>query len=322
MRALICRSSNGLDDLKIEEIPTPTPGKDEVLVKVKASGINFTDLLLAEGKYQFKPEFPFSPGAEIAGHIIQLGQNVNSFEIGDFIAGGIGWGGLSEYVVCKAHHLVKISQNANMTGLAGSMVGYGTAHHALFDRGQLKPNEKILILGASGVVGTASIKLAKALGCFIICTCSSKEKGAFCRQNGAHEIIQYQDIKKNVKNILQGEGTDLVLDLVGGNHSTQAIRTLRWKGRYLVAGFASGTIPELPLNLALLKGIDVKGVFWSRFKEEENSQYISNQLAIIKRLEEMSLTPLTTEVISLDHAVEAMRDIKARKAIGKIVVEL
>lgn len=322
MQALVCKSYGDVNNLLLDDVPIPKPQKGEVLVKINACGINFPDLLIVKGMYQFKPKLPFSPGAEISGVVVETGDEVYKIKTGDHVAGGIGWGGMAEYVICKEKLLTKHENTVACEVLAASMVTYGTAYHALIDRAEIRQNETVLIMGGSGGVSVASIQLAKLYNCTVICVCSSQAKADFCKKLGVDVVIDYHGIKEKVKKIAPSGKADIVVDPVGGPLASEAIRTLQWKGRYLVIGFSGGEISKLPLNLVLLKGVDVKGVFWSQLKELENNIYQTNQQQIINWIQEGIVVPPPAKKVSLSDVKEILKMYESRSVIGKYVVSM
>ena len=255
MKAILCNKYSSNISLKYEKIKSPIPKKDEILISVKVAGVNFPDILIVQGKYQFKPELPFSPGWEVSGIIKKVGENVKKFKVGDKVFAGSTWGGFSEEAIVMSSNTFKIPNGISYEDAAASMVNYGTSFHALVDRAKIKKNEVILILGASGGVGTAAIQIAKQLGAIVIAAVSSKEKLDYCKEIGADYCINYSkdDIKEKVKNLTKGIGANIIYDPVGDKFSEPALRSIAWKGRFLVVGFAAGQIPKIPLNLVLLK---------------------------------------------------------------------
>ena len=259
MKAILCHKYSSNISLKYEKIKSPIPKKDEILISVKVAGVNFPDILIVQGKYQFKPELPFSPGGEVSGIIKKVGENVKKFKVGDKVFAGSTWGGFSEEAIVMSSNTFKIPNGISYEDAAASMVNYGTSFHALVDRAKIKKNEVILILGASGGVGTAAIQIAKQLGAIVIAAASSKEKLDYCKEIGADYCINYSkdDIKEKVKSLTKGIGANIIYDPVGDKFSEPALRSIAWKGRFLVVGFAAGQIPKIPLNLVLLKGCQI-----------------------------------------------------------------
>ena len=258
MKAVLCKSFGPINKITIEDVPDLIPSEDEVIISVKACGLNFPDTLIVQGKYQFKPEFPFSPGGEISGVVKAIGEDITQFSV---------FGGFAEEVKAKAVDVLIMPSTMNFISAASSMLTYGTSFHALVNRANLQPEETILVLGAAGGVGTATIQIAKALGATVIAAASTEEKLKFCKENGADFTINYstEDLKSRVKELTNGKGANVIYDPVGDKFSEPALRAIAWKGRYLVVGFAAGEIPKIPLNLVLLKGCQIVGIFWGAF---------------------------------------------------------
>src|SRR5213075_2071561 len=267
MKAVLCKQYGPPESLTIEELPSPKPGAGEVVVSVKAASVNFPDVLIIQNKYQFKPPLPFSPGSEMAGLIKEVGEGVKGYKPGDRVIAFTTYGAFAEEVKVEAARLVPMPEGMDFNSAAAFLLTYGTSDHALRDRGALKAGETLLVLGAAGGVGLAAIQIGKALGARVIACASSEEKLAVCRSHGADAGIDYvkEDLRERIKALTDGRGVDVVYDAVGGPYTEPAFRSLAWRGRLLVVGFAAGEIPKLPLNLALLKGASVVGVFWGDF---------------------------------------------------------
>ena len=271
MKAILCTHFGGPDDLEFADLPDPVPGQGEVVVAIKAAALNFFDTLIIAGKYQFKPPFPFSPASEFAGVVESVGAGVTGLKAGDRVLGYGGHGAAREKIALSAQRVVKIPDTLDFDRAAGITVIYGTTLHALKDRAKLKPGETLAVLGASGGTGLAAIELGKLMGARVIACASSDEKLAFCRERGADETINYakDDLKEALRRVTAGKGADVIYDPVGGPYAEAALRSIAWQGRFLVIGFAAGEIPKIPLNLALLKGCDIVGVFWGAFIERD-----------------------------------------------------
>ncbi|MGH2480102.1 MAG: NADPH:quinone oxidoreductase family protein, partial [Ktedonobacteraceae bacterium] len=267
MKAVLCKAYGPPESLVIQEIEALKPGPGLVVIDVKACGINFPDTLIIEGKYQFKPDMPFSPGGEVAGVVKEIGEGVKGVKVGDRVIAFTGWGGFAEEVLVEAAKLIPIPERMDFATASAFVMVYGTSHYALKDRARIKPGETLLVLGAAGGVGLAAVELCKVMGAHVIAAASSEEKLAICREHGADECINYttEDLKERIKTLTAGKGVDVVYDPVGGNYSEAALRGLAWEGRHLVIGFAAGDIPRIPLNLSLLKGASIVGVFWGSF---------------------------------------------------------
>ncbi|THU02823.1 NADPH:quinone oxidoreductase family protein [Lampropedia puyangensis] len=271
MHAWLCTDPTGVDNLQWQELPTPTPGKGEVLVRIHAASLNFPDLLIVQNKYQMKPALPFVPGSEYAGEIEAVGEGVQHLQVGQRVAALSGTGGFGTHATVAAHLCIPLPDAFSYEDAAAFIMTYATSHHALIDRGGLQAGETVLVLGAAGGVGTAAIQIAKAQGAKVIAAASSDDKCTLCKSIGADETINYQtqDLRETLKTLTNGKGPDVVYDPVGGDYAEAAFRSIAWRGRYLVIGFAAGPIPSLPLNLPLLKGASIVGVFWGAFSQKE-----------------------------------------------------
>jgi NADPH2:quinone reductase len=278
MKAVLCKAWGPPETLVVEEVPSPVPGKGRVLVAVRAAGVNFPDLLIIQNKYQLKPELPFSPGSEIAGAVKRVGEGVHGFMPGDPVFALIGWGGFAEEVLVDEAKLAPMPAGMDYATAASFGVAYATSYHALKDRARLVRGETLLVLGAAGGVGLAAVDLGKLMGARVIAAASSDAKLAVCRQRGAAAAINYEtgDLREAIRALTDGKGVDVVYDPVGGKFSEAAVRGLAWKGRYLVVGFAAGDIPKIPLNLPLLKGASVVGVYWGEFARREPEANAAN----------------------------------------------
>ncbi|MGH6736452.1 MAG: NADPH:quinone oxidoreductase family protein [Methyloceanibacter sp.] len=308
--------------LHIDRVPDPSPGPGDVLVKVTAVGLNFFDTLVLRNKYQITPPLPFSPGAEIAGTIETLGECVTDLHEGQRVVAFIGGNGCREKIVTKAKNLIPIPDGVSDETAAGVPVTYGTAIHALKDRANLKPGETVAVLGAAGGAGIAAVEVAHNMGARVIAVASSDEKLAFARQHGASELINYkdQDLKRRLKELTVPTGVDVLYDCVGGPHSEPALRSMAWEGRYLVLGFASGEIPRIPLNLVLLKGCAIVGVFWTSFVERSPEQHRANTAKVLEWCREGKIAPHIHGVFPLEETAEALSQIEGRQVTGKVIV--
>ncbi len=322
MKALLCNQFGPINTLVFGEMNSPIPSENQVLVKVYACGVNFPDTLMVQGKYQFKPQFPFSPGGEVAGVIVEAGNNVKHLKVGDRVFSLTGHGGFAEMVLGDASKTFPIPTDMDFETASSTMYTYGTSYHALKDRANLLPGETVLILGAAGGVGLAAVQLAKLIGAKVIAAASTAEKLAVCKAFGADEIINYEqeDLKERVKAITDGKGVNVVYDAVGDRFAEPAIRSLAWKGRYLVVGFAAGEIPKIPLNLALLKGASIVGVFWGMFAQNEPINSLQNFKEILNFIKLGKLKQHIYKIYPLLDAKQALLDIENRKVIGKSVV--
>jgi len=322
MKAVLCKAYGMPDTLVVEELEPLHPGKGQLVVSVKACGVNFPDTLIVQGKYQFKPELPFSPGSEVAGIVKEVGEEVKGYKAGDHVIAFTGWGGFAEEVVVDAVKLIPMPPGLDFTVASAFVLTYGTAHHALKDRAQLQPGETLLVLGAAGGVGLAAIEIGKQLGATVIAAASSDEKLETCRRHGASELINYatQDLRERIKQISGGQGIDVVFDPVGGDFTEPALRSMTWKGRYLVIGFAAGDIPRIPLNLTLLKGCSIVGVFYGAFAEREPRHNAENLRELLTWLAEGKLRPYISATYPLERAADALYDMMNRKVQGKVVL--
>ena len=324
MKAVLCKSFGPAENLVLEEVASPEPKKNEILLDVHAAGVNFPDTLIIEGKYQFKPPFPFSPGGEAAGVVAAVGEKITHVQPGDRVMALTGWGSFAEQVVVPAYNVMQIPKGMDFNSAAAFGMTYGTSMHALKDRGNLQPGETLLVLGASGGVGLAAVEIGKAMGAKVIAAASSAEKLAVAKAAGADELINYPEasLKDEVKQLTGGQGVDVIYDPVGGDLFDQAIRSIAWNGRLLVVGFASGRIPELPVNLTLLKGAAVVGVFWGSFAQRQPQDNLANFQQLFAWHAEGKLKPLVSQVFPLDQAAAAINALGQRKAVGKVVVQV
>lgn len=324
MKAVVCSAFGPPSQLTIEDLPTPKPGLGQVRIEVHAAGCNFPDYLIVEGLYQFKPPFPFSPGGEVAGIVAECGENVTDLVVGDRVVATMLWGGYAEEVIVDAAAVAKLPEPFGFKEAAGLVLTYATTLYALKDRGALQAGETLLVLGASGGVGTAAIQIGKALGARVIAAASSPEKLEMCTALGADAVIDYQreDLKQQAKALTGGHGADVVYDPVGGDYAEPALRAIGWGGRFLVIGFASGKIPQIPLNLALLKGCAIVGVFWGSFMMREPDQHQANVRALFDMWARREIAPAVSKVYRLDEASLALEDLKGRRAQGKLVIEI
>ena len=324
MKAVLCRAHGPASDLVLEDVADPTAGPDEVVVAVRACALNFFDTLIIRDRYQFKPILPFSPGGEIAGVVESLGAGVEGVAVGDRVIVYVKWGGAREKVVVPADRLIPMPDGLDFTQAATLSVTYGTAVHGLVDRGEVKPRETVAVLGASGGVGQAAIEVAKAIGARVIACASGADKLAFCRNVGADETVDYdaEDLKQRLKDLTGGRGVDVVFDAVGDRYAEPAVRATAWRGRYLVVGFAAGEIPRIPLNLLLLKGCDLRGVFWGDHLEREPAAFADEMRRIMDWVVEGRLRPHIHATVPLADTPKAIDEIAARRVKGKIVVTI
>src|SRR5437879_746204 len=322
MKAILCTRFGGPDDLELKDLPDPVAGPGEVLVAVKAAALNFFDTLIIAGKYQHKPPFPFSPAAEFAGVVESVGPGVTALSRGDRVLGHIGAGAARERLVANPERLIKLPDGLDFDHAAGLTVTYGTTLHALKDRAQLKPGETLAVLGAAGGTGLAAIELGKVMGARVIACASSADKLAFAREHGADETINYatDDLKEALRRVTDGRGADAVYDPVGGAYAEAALRSIAWAGRFLVIGFAAGEIPKLPLNLVLLKGCDIRGVFWGQFTERYPEKHRANMADVLQWALEGKLSAHVHAVYPLEKTADALKALANREAKGKILL--
>ena len=324
MKAVVSDVAGLPESLVVRDMPMPEPGKGEVRVGIHAVGVNFPDVLIIQDKYQSRPPRPFSPGGEAAGVIDALGEGVTSVKVGDRVIAMTGHGAMAEYVVAGENRVVPMSDAMPFDVGAGFTMTYGTSHHALKQRAQLQPGETVLVLGAAGGVGLTAVELAKAMGAKVIAAASTDEKLALCREYGADETINYatEDLKDAVKRLTGGKGVDVIYDPVGDKFAEPAFRSIGWNGRYLVIGFAAGEIPKLPLNLPLIKGASIVGVFWGAFTMMEPKVHQDNMRELLDWYASGKLKPHVSEHFTLDEGPKAIRWMMDRKAKGKVVLQV
>jgi len=324
MKALLCKAFGPVEDLIVEDLPDPKPGPNEVLVDIHAAGLNFPDKLMVNGLYQVKNELPFIPGAEAAGVVRELGSKVRHLNIGDRVIALTMSGAFAEQCAVVEGSIIPLPDDLDFEQGAGFTVAYGTSYHALKQSTRLRAGETVLVLGAAGGVGTAAVEIASAMGAKVIAAASSDEKLDFAREVGAHQTINYSDVslRDAVKELTSGKGVDVVYDPVGGDLAIQALRSLAWHGRYLVVGFASGAIPEMPANLALLKEASIVGVWWGTWATRNPGESQNNMSELFSLVAEGKLTPRVTASYALEDFVEAFAAISDRKARAKVVFRL
>lgn len=323
MKAALCKRLDGPDSVMIEDVAEPVAAAGEAVVRVKAAALNFFDTLITRGKYQTKPELPFSPCGEIAGVVEAAGMLADArLKPGMRVAAYLGYGGARERVAVPAEALVPIPAGVSDEVAASVAITYGTAIHGLKDRGRLKAGETVAVLGAAGGAGLAAVEIAKLMGARVIAVASSAEKLAVCKAHGADELVDYAttDLKTELKRLTGGHGVDVVYDCVGGPHAEPAVRALAWQGRFLVVGFASGEIPKLPLNLLLVKGSEAVGVFWSDWVRRDPAGHRDNMVEVLNWVAAGRLNPRIQRTYPLGRIVEAMGVIDRREAVGKIVL--
>lgn len=322
MRAVRCKEYGPPQSLVIEDIASPAPGPHQVLLRVQAAGVNFPDTLIIENKYQLKPPLPFTPGSECAGVITALGPGVTEFQVGQAVMAFTGWGAFAEELAVDTGRLLPVPPELPLDIAASFVMTYGTSYHALVGRAALSAGETLLVLGAAGGVGLAAVEIGKAMGARVIAAASSADKLSVCRAHGADELIDYstEDVRARIKFLTEGRGVDVVYDPVGGAHSEMTLRSTAWRGRFLVVGFASGEIPRIPLNLALLKGCSIMGVFWGEFTRREPAKSQDDLHQLIRLLQRGALKPLVSATYRLDQVAQALQAIIERRVTGKIVV--
>ncbi len=322
MRAVLCKELGLPEKLVVEEVPSPTAGKGQVVLSVKACGVNFPDTLIIQGKYQFKPELPFSPGGEVAGVVKEVGEGVTSVKPGDRVIASSTWGGFAEELVVEADRTIPMPEAMDFVPASAFVLTYGTSYHALKDRGQLQAGETLLVLGASGGVGISAIQIGKMMGARVIAAASTSQKLQVCKDNGADEVINYaeEDLRARIKALTSGKGVDVIYDPVGGPYSELALRDMAWNGRFLVVGFAAGEIPKVPLNLTLLKGCSIVGVFWGAFTRKELENNKRNNEELLQFFVEGKVKPHIYATYPLEEAARALNDVMHKRVSGKAVL--
>jgi NADPH:quinone reductase len=324
MRALVCKEFGPLEALHVDHLPSPVAGPGELLIDVAAASVNFPDALIVQGKYQVRPPLPFIPGAEFSGTVSAVGEGVPESRIGTSVVALPGRGAFAQQVVVKESAAFALESDVDKQAAAALPLAYGTAYHALLDRAQLQPGETLLVLGAGGGVGLAAVELGKIMGATVIAAASTKEKLDAAASRGAAHLINYtsEDLRARLKEMTGGKGVDVVCDPVGGPHSEPALRSTGWRGRHLVIGFAAGEIPRIPLNLTLLKGCAVVGVFWGEFMRREPQRSAGELVQLLAWLREGRLRPLITRSYALDDAREALTAVYERKVLGKLIITM
>ncbi|MBL0170983.1 MAG: NADPH:quinone oxidoreductase family protein [Gemmatimonadaceae bacterium] len=322
MKAVMCNAWGLPDTLVVEEHADLVATSDHVVITVKAAGVNFPDVLIIQNKYQFKPQLPFTPGSELSGVITAVGDGVAQWKVGDQVIAFADHGAFAEQVVVPATNLMPMPPGMSFDIAAAITLTYGTSHHAVCDRAQLQAGETMLVLGAAGGVGLAAIEIGKALGARVIAAASSEEKLAVCRAHGADATINYstQNLREAIKAATDGKGPNVIYDPVGGEYSEAAFRSIAWRGRYLVVGFANGEIPKLPLNLTLLKGASLVGVFWGEFAKREPKANAQAMRQLMGWLADGTIKPHISARYALADTAQALNDMAARKVTGKVVI--
>jgi NADPH:quinone reductase len=322
MKAVLCTHYGGPDDLELRDLPDPVAGPGEAVVRIEAIGLNFFDTLIIAGKYQTKPDFPFSPGAEFAGVVESVGSGVTTVAPGERVASYLRFGAARERIAVAADRLVKLPDNLDVDRAAGLIITYGTSYYALKDRAGVKSGETLAVLGASGGVGLAAVELGKLMGARVIACASSPDKLAFAREHGADALIDYtrEDLKDALRRLTDGRGADVIYDPVGGSYAEAALRSIAWEGRFLVVGFTAGEIPKLPLNLVLLKSCDVRGVYWGQWTERDPHGDRNNIADLVRWCAEGKLSAHVHAVYPLRDSAQALKAIADRKVMGKVIL--
>lgn len=322
MKALLCKEFGKPDTLVLEDIAPLKAEAGKVVITIKACSANFPDTLIIQNLYQFKPALPFSPGGEVSGIVKEVGDGVKHLKSGDKVFAMTGWGGMAEEALVDVRRVFPMLPSMDFVTAASVMYNYGTSYHALKDRAELKADETLLVLGAAGGVGLAAVELGKLMGAKVIAAASSNEKLAVCKEKGADFTINYtnEDLREQIKKITDGKGVDVIYDAVGDKYTEPALRSIAWKGRYLVVGFAAGEIPKIPLNLALLKGCSIVGVFWGQFAEKESAKNFQNIQELAGYFMKGRLRPHIHKLYPLEDAADAIADLMNRKVVGKAVV--
>ncbi len=324
MKAVLCRAFGPPESLSLEDVDAPVAGADDAIIEVRAAALNFPDVLMIEGKYQSQPPFPFVPGGEFAGVVREIGANVKALAPGQSVFGSSGHGAFVEQIAIDARRLRRIPPGMSFEQAAGISTTYGTSYHALKQRADLQPGESLLVLGAAGGVGLAAVELGKAMGARVIAAASTDEKLSVAERAGADDLINYSDgeLKDKVKALTNGRGVDVIYDPVGGDLFDQCMRCIAWKGRVLVVGFTGGYIPKVPINLILLKGCQVIGVFYGSFAVRESDLNEQNFRDILKLFERGKINPLVGSTYAFPDYADAFRCLSGRSAIGKVVLRV
>jgi NADPH2:quinone reductase len=332
MKALLSKAVGGPETLVLEEIPSPEAKPGFAVVSVKAVGVNFPDVLIIEDKYQFKPARPFAPGGEISGIVKSVGEGVTHIKPGDRVLGNTGWGGMAEELSLEAARLVKIPDTMPFDDAAAFIMTYGTSYHALKDRADLKLGQTLLVLGAAGGVGLAAVELGHQMGARVIAAASSQEKVDLCLKHGADAGVVYgrgpfdregqKQLSEQFKQACGAAGADVIYDGIGGDYAEPALRSIAWEGKYLVVGFAAGDIPKIPLNLALLKGCDIVGVFWGAWVGKNPGPHQKSVAELLDMYVAGKIKPYVSERFPLSRAADAIKHLASRQAMGKVVVTI
>jgi len=324
MKALICDTFGPVENLRVGEAPAPDLSSDQVRIDVHACGVNFPDVLIVQGLYQVKPNPPFSPGCEVAGVISEVAEGVDAFRVGDRVLAWLGFGGYAEQAVADARNVFRLPGSMDFATGSVLLLTYGTAYHALVQRASLQPGESVAVLGAGGGIGLACVELAKAMGARVIACASNGEKLAVAREHGADATVDYstENLRDALKAHTDGKGVDVVCDPVGGELAEPAFRAIAWQGRFLVIGFAAGEIPRLPLNLALLKGASIVGVFLGDFTRRNPQTNRENMQALMALCEAGKISPRISQTFGLQDSLGALEVLRNRQALGKLVIQV
>lgn len=322
MKAIVCHAFGSIDSLQYDDIPAPEVKPKDVLIRVAAAGVNFPDGLLVQGLYQMQPDFPFIPGNEVAGEVIAVGERVTHLSVGQRVVAMTLLGGFAEQVSVPANQVMPLPDSIPLTEAAGLITAHATAHHALKQRANIQPGETLVVTGAAGGTGLAAVQIGKAMGATVIAVCSSEEKLALAQQNGADHLINYtkQDLKQAIKDVTGGRGADVVYECVGGDAFHACSRAMAWGGRLLVIGFASGTIPEFPVNLALVKGYSVVGVFWGAFAQAQPAEFGQNMQELLGWYVQGKAKVVVDEALPLSQACQALNKVMNREVKGKMIL--
>ena len=332
MRAILCKDYGPPESLVLEDIESPTTGENDVVIKVHNAAVNYPDVLVIQNLYQIKPPLPFSPGGEVSGKVIASGDKVDTLKIGERVMAVIGTGGFREEIAVPAALCMPIPDSLDFKIAAAMGLTYGTSYHALKDRARIQAGETLFIMGASGGVGLAAVELGKSMGARVIAAASSEDKLQVCRDHGADDTLLYKTgglspdeqkaFSEEVKNLTDGKGVNVVYDAIGGDYAEPAVRAMAWGGRYLVVGFVAGYIPKIPLNLTLLKGTSLVGVFWGRFNAEQPKDARQNIIELIGMLQDGKIKPHISGVYPLEDAAKALTQMAERKVTGKLIVDM
>ena len=322
MHAWLCENPIGVDALTWKSLPTPEPKAGEVRIRIEAASLNFPDLLIVQNKYQMKPPLPFVPGSEYAGIVEAVGEGVTHLQVGQAVACLSGTGGFGTHTLAPAKLCMPLPAGFGSVDAAAFIMTYATSHHALLDRGQLKAGETVLVLGAAGGVGTAAIQIAKASGARVIAAASTQEKCDLCAAQGADATINYNkdNFRERLKELTEGKGPDVIYDPVGGDYAEPAFRSIAWRGRYLVVGFAAGPIPALPWNLALLKGASIVGVFWGDFSRRESAANAAMMQELAQWYGQGKIKPVIHKTMPMAELKQAYTEMGSRGVMGKLVM--